>query len=740
MTGVTFSPNTVQNYGAAASAGTKAAREGYSPADRRSSGRAEVLGFGTVYDANTNMSYGIRAEYAPNSTGSDPVINVTVQKGNGQTETHSVHIREINTMHASDLEMFALCAYGDATGRGTGNTFGSWQTLRVFSQNADGNGYGTAAGSSYEDFTTRKQNWNEIITRMTGDYAGAGCYEQVMDGKALINMLEAIADAATDENDWRTMSCDSWNKLIKNVDDFIEAYKERLKAIRKAQIKAANEAASLAPASHQAAAAQSAWSKVAMLSAMTTQTVDTHDQAQAAASAYQALAAEPDSAAENVAPAAAETAGTPDGSAEDPAPLSKYQEYLLTGTTAAGITSAGETTEAASTRSDNPEEKTWYITAFSQDGIICKACKKGEEDRVLWQINYKDASQFEKVDSFLKRFETDENLTFASNEQFWKDFLNGRINENGFYQFFENSRVEGPEKNDVHVDEAAAYSAYIAPPVLHESEFSMQSLLTGESINVSKSNEYTDAHPVYTVTGRKADGTTYEQTIDIRNVDPENASYLELAALNAYLYDGSMTAKEQLSFMLMQHESGVDMDTRTDYTAIARQMMQRHLDAGDRTHAAIYQAWMDRIQSFRAGGSLPQDETDEASKTAAGSFYANPDLFRDFGPNAPETVRKAWREAAEETGVDGMGRQPDGKLSHISQMMVMQVQNWHRQAPNYTDLLGNSVSSALEAANQALYNLANPLMPDSGYSAQTQAQRLKEQAFFERFIEKLNRQ
>lgn len=51
--------------------------------------------------------------------------------------------------------------------------------------------------------------------------------------------------------------------------------------------------------------------------------------------------------------------------------------------------------------------------------------------------------------------------------------------------------------------------------------------------------------------------------------------------------------------------------------------------------------------------------------------------------------------------------------------------------------MGSTVSSAIQAAQDAIYALDHPLEPDTTRSSKVLAAREKERAFYERFIEKL---
>lgn len=121
------------------------------------------------------------------------------------------------------------------------------------------------------------------------------------------------------------------------------------------------------------------------------------------------------------------------------------------------ITETGETTEVSlltdevtkcSYPTDDPRKKHWYITAYGQDGISCKESYfDGTRwiNKDLWSFSYTEKGQYEKVMAFLQRFPQDANLRFAAHENFWKDFLAGKIDEDDFTAFFETTKDGVPD-------------------------------------------------------------------------------------------------------------------------------------------------------------------------------------------------------------------------------------------------------------------------------------------------------
>lgn len=106
--------------------------------------------------------------------------------------------------------------------------------------------------------------------------------------------------------------------------------------------------------------------------------------------------------------------------------------------------------------------------------------------------------------------------------------------------------------------------------------------------------------------------------------------------------------------------------------------------------------------------------------------------FDKAAPNAPAIVKKAWMEAAKESGYLA-----GGKMNHISQILVRQVINRENGVEDYQDVFGDSVASALQAAKEMLFDLENPLTPDSERSESVRMYREQEKEFYKKFIEDL---
>ena len=108
-----------------------------------------------------------------------------------------------------------------------------------------------------------------------------------------------------------------------------------------------------------------------------------------------------------------------------------------------------------------------YITWYTEAGIYCR--EQGQTEGYLWSMQFDENAQYEKVMTFLNRFDSDANLTFASHQNFWEDLMAGKINEEDFERFFEETNDGIPNysitKGDsVYVDkEKAKYAPYMNP-------------------------------------------------------------------------------------------------------------------------------------------------------------------------------------------------------------------------------------------------------------------------------------
>ena len=97
-------------------------------------------------------------------------------------------------------------------------------------------------------------------------------------------------------------------------------------------------------------------------------------------------------------------------------------------------------------------------------------------------------------------------------------------------------------------------------------------------------------------------------------------------------------------------------------------------------------------------------------------------------------VEQAMKEAAEESGYD-----EDGQMDYLSQAFLKKVENLVNGVENPSDIFGSTIESALQAAQELLYALENPLTPASTRGENAESYMEKEKAYYRALIERLKK-
>lgn len=221
--------------------------------------------------------------------------------------------------------------------------------------------------------------------------------------------------------------------------------------------------------------------------------------------------------------------------------------------------------------------------------------------------------------------------------------------------------------------------------------------------------------------------------VEVNRVNPNNATQLEMFALLSYtdkmgITDGGTFGSHQQlevyggnasSIGYCGSLSGEDvfLNERFDWASIMERMVQVYKDAGIENQAEDCKALFDFFATYI--------ENNEVKDNTAIDFSR-------FAPNAPEEVKQAFMEAAEETGYNEGER-----MDYLSQVFIHQVENRQNGVADYTDVFGGSIASALQAARDILYDLENPLMTISQRGENAAKYIEQEKQFYRAFIEKL---
>lgn len=140
----------------------------------------EFLGLTMLPEKGKHNIYGMRAKLSDQSTVDNPIVQV-ISNLDGKKEVFDIEIKKIDPANASRMEMFALCCYEDKYGTGTGNTFGSFHTFKMYEETAIQNGYLNQENdqmSVWEQFRNEKKDWIYLTE------AALDAFESVADTKA----------------------------------------------------------------------------------------------------------------------------------------------------------------------------------------------------------------------------------------------------------------------------------------------------------------------------------------------------------------------------------------------------------------------------------------------------------------------------------------------------------------------------------------------------------------------------
>ena len=392
-------------------------------------------------------SRGFIAEYAGSSTEQDPIIKVG---------DYEVRVNDVDPKNATEIEMFALTSYMDDKGL-TGNTgMKTFNKMRAYSSQAEYNGFCNgiadpmAAWSQNRDWTAILQNAKETYLAMPKAYEHGLKCQNIIDSlvswsdfrtyysnstSKTVDLSDAIkmfedankisAQELKEEKDWRDMSAEEWDKMLEGVDNYIDAFKERLREMKEMQDEAAQKAAMEADPEMRTIAASSAALAVAtgFDAGASSETEESGEVSAKDGVDHEKNWTKKLKTDDQTVLMTAKEAQKMESNA-----LSKYQEIQLVGTTSVGVSYTSAATECASVDEDDKKEKVWTITCIGADGISSKKCQNG---KVLssWELKYESPEDAKRVDDLIASFKNDENLRFAGMKDFWTKFLGGNISK-----------------------------------------------------------------------------------------------------------------------------------------------------------------------------------------------------------------------------------------------------------------------------------------------------------------------
>ena len=229
------------------------------------------------------------------------------------------------------------------------------------------NPFGNQSYQNYDMFTKSKKDSSDAETEKPD-------ISEVM--KKYQEAHEITAQKLREDTDWRDMTDEEWDKILEGMDQYIDAFKERLKLQEELQEEAAKKAAAEADSAMKTTAASAAALNVAAGgsgdvvagSGDERNEVSTGEEVKHEKNWTKLLQTD-DQTILRVAKRAQEM---------ESMAMSKYQEVMLTGETTSGVRESDGITEYASVSKSDEDKDVWTITAFTEQGIMSNKCKDGQ--------------------------------------------------------------------------------------------------------------------------------------------------------------------------------------------------------------------------------------------------------------------------------------------------------------------------------------------------------------------------
>ena len=172
-------------------------------------------------------------------------------------------------------------------------------------------------------------------------------------------------------------------------------------------------------------------------------------------------------------------------------------------------------------------------------------------------------------------------------------------------------------------------------------------------------------------------------------------------------------------FTTLRNKLTGESETEVDSREILQEKieeMQDNIEAGN----------VDFEPAFQVGGkAYTQEEWDKLLEYV--------DEVKEETQEAME-VEQAMKEAAEETGYE-----KEEQMNYLSQAFIKKVENLVNGVENTSDIFGSTIESALQAAQELLYALENPLTPASTRGENAESYMEKEKAYYRALIERLKK-
>ena len=423
---------------------------------------------GKTIGVTTAGNTGLLAKYADSSTPAEPIIKVG---------DYEVRVNDVDPNNATELEMFALMSYMEDVGMIEKHGMASYSKMKAYASQSE---YDGVCSGIYDEqaFWDKKQDWFAIIDNAKQTFSGmTETYSQSVECGKLLSYFEkwntkvssrdlfreAVQKFCDDnrlteqelkeEKDWREMTDEEWDKMLEGVDEYIDAFKERLRQLKEMQDEAAQKAALEADSDMRATAASAAALSAAANGLSGTSEADAESQTEEGIPTEDGVKHEKNWTKNLKTDDQTVLRTAKEAQEMEKKALSRFEEVQLTGTTTVGVSQTDTGTECASVEEDENKEKVWTITAFTENGIVSNKCQNG---KIIdsWELKYTNPNDAKKVQDFLGRFEKDANLIFSGSKDFWEEFLSSDMDADSIFaahaEVFDKAAPDAPPIVKMH--------------------------------------------------------------------------------------------------------------------------------------------------------------------------------------------------------------------------------------------------------------------------------------------------
>ncbi len=120
---------------------------------------------------------------------------------------------------------------------------------------------------------------------------------------------------------------------------------------------------------------------------------------------------------------------------------------------------------------------------------------------------------------------------------------------------------------------------------------------TGESVEIHRSDIYSDDAPIYILKGRTAEGEAFERKHHAWIIDPRNCSYAELMMLNQETGNTSLGDKQRADILFEKTGAETYLD-KADYSTAIKEVMEEYKSSGNWDAYLSMDKWQQSLNDY----------------------------------------------------------------------------------------------------------------------------------------------